>query len=331
MVINGQMDLIWLDAGMREQGILECAVFDGEVGQDYDFTLTVPKKYYAGLKDGYVYPRGAVEFGGKIVSCISRSDDGFVTFSGKTWFGMVGLQSARVFQWSSGHGNSLNVFLQNVFACVYGKIVPSTSYVMESTPTIPQEDGQPFVYLDILKSLFEQAGKLPVLSAQYSAAGVMSIKCETRNPLEYDQSDYTSDTVPVEVEKQFVLVKHVTIYKASNPSVVPKTATMNADGTWTVTSGDSPVSKNGFTERYIAIPVDDDTFANPDWDAIIESVQVKDAATIQNAYTLNPSVGDTVTGKDETTGITATAKVTSKSLHISDGVPIFTFDTAQGV
>ena len=43
------MDIIWLDGNLREQGVLENAILDSEVGQHYDFTLTVPKKDYAKL------------------------------------------------------------------------------------------------------------------------------------------------------------------------------------------------------------------------------------------------------------------------------------------
>lgn len=332
-MVMKHMDVVYLDSGMKEQGVLADVVFECEIGNENGFTLTVTKSDYKKVANCFVYPVGAVEFGGKVTSCISNSENGYVTFAGKTWIGLLGLNSAPYFNWSPNSSRLLSTYLSDVLAPLNQKVVPITTYTMPSAPEIVAEDGKPVEYYAVYDGLMKQAERIPVFSAAYAADGSVTIQIDTRVPVEYDSLNYSSDVIPVEVEKQFQPVTMVTIC-AKNPNTgnwyVPKVAKMVSDGVWEYeTSTPSPYV--GLYSRRVGLVLSVEEYTNPDWSSIIDSVQVKDAATIRLAGELTPDVGDTVTSRDETTGITATAKVTSKTLHISDGVPIFSFDTAQGV
>ena len=332
MVIN-HMDVIWLDSSMKEQGILENVVFESEMGRENSFTIMVPKSDYQKIANGFVYPVGAIGFGGKVTSCISNSEDGYVTFAGMTWVGLLGLNSTPYFNWSPNGTHKLSLYLNDALSPLNGKVVAITTYTTESVPTIPEEDGKPVEYLAVYESLLEQTGRVAVFSGAYESDGSMKIQIDTRAVLTFNSWDFTSDVMPLEVEKQYQKVTHIAIC-AKNPSTgnwyTPKVAKMISDDVWEVDTV-TPSPYTGLFARKVGLVLSVEDYTNPNWDEIIASVQVQDAATVRVAGTLDPDVGDTVSGKDETTGITATAKVTSKTLHISDGVPIFSFETAQGV
>lgn len=325
------MDLIYLDSNRREQGVVKNAEFESEVGGYFDFTLKVPKSEYFRLAGNYVYPRGAVEFGGKITDCDINSDDGFVTFTGKTWLGMVGLGDLPSYYLSQNAQHSLQRYASDIISqanlSLGSFLVASTDYNMPQAAQMLEADGEPLNMLDVLLDLYNQAGRVVTYSPTYSN-GRLFIIIGSRAPVVYSSLDYANNVIPVEVDKQLQPVTRI-IYAMENEGAAPseKRRYLQRDGTWS-SSGALNDTYIGFEARTVTVFAESqEEFDNPDWTAIVDAVQLKDSAVIKASGTLPVDVGDIVTSRDDTTGITATETVRSKSLQLIDGVPIYSFET----
>ena len=244
---------------------------------------------------------------------------------------MVGLHTLPIYSFTSNPSHILGNYANDIlnYAGLNTRIVPVSAYEMGQAAARIKSDNNQYNMLDALIGLYRQAGKVPTLSAHYYD-GKMSVLLDARSPITHDALDYANNTIPIEVEKQFQPVTEVKItYPVAEGNVIPvKTKVMTRSGTWV----DSTTLENMYTAfeaRTVTVVVSEEEFNLPDWDAIIESVQLKDTAAVSVANDLKPDVGDIVTAKDEVTGISATAKVSSVSLHISNDVPIFNFDTEQ--
>lgn len=328
------MELIYLDSDLREQGIIRNAEFDSEVGGFYDFSLTVPKSDYSRIAGGFVYPRGAIEFGGKITDCVVNSDQGFVTFNGKTWLGVVGLGELPTYSYTTNTQHRLDKYVLDIISQasidLQNWLTPSTDYKLSQAAQLMTSDDGVINMLDVLVNLYAQAGKVITYSPYYSADGRMFINIGARDPVTYNSFDYANNVIPVEVEKRLQPVTRI-IYALENEGAAPstKTAHLKKDGTWIETN--SPAINDiyiGFYTRTVTVYAETpEDFANPNWAAIVDEVQIKDSAYVSVSSALAVDVGDIVTGKDETTGVSATQTVKSKSLHLSGGIPILSFET----
>lgn len=319
------MDLIYLDENLREQGVIKNASFSSEIGTNYDFMLTVPKTDYAKLGGKFIYPQGAFEFGGKIITCDVDSSNDFVTFNGVTWLGFLGMSKILWLQYDQEE-LSLDAHIDRVLAYVrmQGIMIPNTGVTMESPPSNPDFDNHELSILEIILDLFSQAGVLPAVKAVYSGSS-MAIEIGAKEPEHYDPSTYSDTALPVSVIKQYQPVTYIGISCVDNDLVLPiKQAYLGSDGIWHLGQRGC---YTGFNTLYASVMVDYDSYQNPDWAQIAKDLQRKDSASVNSTGKLFPDVGDLVTGRDETTGVEVTESVTSKTLDWTNGVPIFAFET----
>ena len=345
------MDVIWINPNMRtdlggevlkshpsEVGVLSYAEFDSEIGSENAFSLTVPKRDFdkiAGTRGGMVYPVGAFEFGGKITGCTSNSEDGFVTFTGKTWLGMLGLHEVCTFAYSAT-GLRMDGYINDILARarMSGVMAASTDHVLQSVPRAYPFSGEVYSMLSVMKYLFTQAEQVPTITPVF-ADGVLSVRIGARDPKTYTALDFGGLSVPTEIEKAFQPVTNISISTVVNDVVqTPKYAWMDKDGVWQYsnTAGQVPgFYYEDFTGRQAALFVSEEEYAafGSHIVQIVNSLQVSDTASVSASGSLSPDVGDYVTVRDDVTGIEATSEIASKTLHISDGVPVFSFQTAR--
>lgn len=331
------MELIYLDANRVEQGVLEDAQFVSEIGEYYEFTLTVKKNRYKDLVGGYVYPRGAFAFGGKILKCTSRSYEDLVTFTGRTWMGMLGTQTILSFAYVAGQDSHKmsDYLIDLLYQAAYTPVMqPDTDYVLPQAATLPDgTNKEPKTVLELTEDLYRQANMVPVWRPAYDANGKMTLLLGGKSRKTYSSDDYSSDVLPVEVEVDYQKITKIIIgYAQSNGSLMQtRIGFLTSAGTWLDSAIDViHVDYTGFDGHVVAVVLSQEEATVPqrfDFQKLADELQADGSATVSIAGKLVPDVGDTVIGKDLTTGIVVQSQITSKTLNLTKDVSVFSFQT----
>lgn len=303
----------YTDASMNEVAFLDEFVFDSDVGQTDTFSLTVKKSLYNDLKDAFIFVWDDFSCGGKITSVVSNSDSGLVTFSGRTWRGLL---EDKFLTFSSSYrndtiGNIINEILEIV---ELGEIMKS-----EQNDRVTATGIGGFSALQTISWMFESVDSILFFDFDQIDKKVV---IRSRKKETYNQDEYSSIVFPCEVE--IGLHPYTEVFCKSESSV-SATAYLQKDGS---------VGKNryftGANARCLAV------FENTQSESESYSLAANKLIELQAITNVNVKignvdevvmVGDFVETIDETTGIRVIAKVVSKSLHMTNKNKMAEFQT----
>jgi hypothetical protein len=315
------MELIYTDASLVEQGYLKGFDLDMENGTENDFEMTTDISKYEVLKENYcIYVEDESNFGGKITALMPNTENSTLKYYGLTWRGLLTRQIIR-----PTTGQAYRSYTNKSTSYIINDILTATGLdeffsVSETSDSISyQFDRYCTVYDGIVKMLKDNGQKL---LCKFTGTGVLLTAAAA---VDHSADDYSSEQFDFAAKKDYAPVNHVIgLGSGELAGRDVYDAYLQADGTAGTT--------RYYTEEVVAVL---DVSGSESHDELIKATNealLSYQATSSIDITIRDisvDIGDTVSGREEITGISVTKPIKNKILKMSDTDYTITYVTGE--
>lgn len=318
------MDLIYMNASREDIGVLLAYELDLSFGaNENDFALKVGEKNHCCEAGYFIYAQGT-EYGGIIDAVTSDTATGEVTYSGRTWHGIL---NSKVLEPDAGQdyltvqGEANAVLASLVARCgLDGLFSVSTE---DSGITLPKYAMNRYIsaYDGIRKMLQTVNAKLLM---HYGLSGV---SLSVAPVVDHTQSGLDSDVVDFSAKRTKGKVNHL-ICLGSGELKDRTVLHLYADADGNIGKTQSLFGVNEYTEVYDYSGVEDvEELEKGGRDRLKELLQ-QDELSVSIDDTSNLfDIGDIVGARDNVTGVSVAVPIAQKIVTIKDGITEVSYST----
>ena len=311
------MDLIYTNADRVEQGVLQAYEMDLAFGADEnDFECTVTTKNHVCENGSLLFFEGT-EYGGMVDSIESNTATDEVTYSGRTWHGIL---NSKVLEPDSGNSYLVvNGEANAVLASLIARMGLSDLFgasTEDSGLTISGYKMNRYItgYDGIIKMLESVGGKLKIKFSD----GVAVLSAHPIKDYTQDE-EFDSDLVPFTAKRNYKTVNHLVCLgsgELSNRLVVHLYA--NAEGNISETQTFAGLNEITAVYEYSNISDRAELIAEGT-EKFKELLSTDEIAIDFDADTDEFDVGDIIGAVDNVTGLSAYATIKKKVLAVKNG------------
>ena len=318
------MDLIYMNASREDIGVLLAYELDLSFGaNENDFALKVDEKNHCCEAGYFIYAQGT-EYGGIIDAVTSDTATGEVTYSGRTWHGIL---NSKVLEPDAGQdyltvqGEANAVLASLVARCgLDGLFSVSTE---DSGITLPNYAMNRYIsaYDGIRKMLQTVNAKLLM---HYGLSGV---SLSVAPVVDHTQSGLDSDVVDFSAKKTKGKVNHL-ICLGSGELKDRTVLHLYADADGNISKTQSLFGVNEYTEVYDYSGVEDVEELEKGGRDRLKALLQQDELSVSIDDTSNLfDIGDIVGAHDNVTGVSVAVPIAQKIVTIQDGIQDVSYST----
>lgn len=318
------MDLIYTNSKREDAGVLLAYELDLSFGSsENDFELKVSNSGNVCEAGGYIYIQGT-EYGGIIDAVESDTANAEVTYSGRTWHGIL---NSHIFLPDAGQdyltvsGEANAVLASLVKRCGLDDLF--TVSAEDSGITIPTTQMNLYIegYSGICKVLQKAGAKLLI---RYGASGP---ELSAAKIADYSQDGVDSDVMDFTAKRSKGKVNHLICLgkgELKNRLIVH----LYADEEGNISTTQSLFGANEYATTYEYSSVDDAEELTENGKDRFAELQAQDElnVTINDTSELY-DIGDIVGASDSTTGISVAVTIQQKIVTIKDGTTEVSYST----
>ena len=311
------MDLIYANSSREDIGVIPDYDFDLAFGSDEnDFELTVSRNGHCCEAGHYIYIEGT-EYGGIVDAITSDTATENVTYSGRTWHGILNSKilcpdAGESYLTVSGDANT-------ILGTLLSRMGLTALFSASSAPSGINVSGYQFAryvsgYDGIRQMLKSVSAKLRVAysggSAVLSAAPIV----------DYTQDGLDSDQLALKVKKTANKVNHLICLgsgELANRTVVH----LYADASGNISQTQTFTGTAEYTAVYDYSNADDTAeLIKGGTERLKELLQQDDLTVDVNEVDDPYDVGDIVGASDDVTGVTIAVPITKKIIRVQNGI-----------
>lgn len=317
------MDLIYMNSSMQDIGVLTRYEFDLAYGSDEnDFELKVNAENHCCDAGYYVYIEGT-EYGGIIDAVASDTANEEVTYTGRTWHGILNSKvlcpdAGQDYLTVSGDANS-------VLAALIDRLDLSAIFTASSETSALSFNGYKMEryatgYDGIRKMLKSNGGKLLV---EYKGDKVIL----SAVPLaDYTDNAFDSDILSFTAKMAARKVNHL-ICLGKGELKNRLVAHLYADANGTISQTQTQTGLDEYTAVYEYSSIDDAAKLIESGMERLAELQKQDDLSISVSETDdNYDIGDIVGATDNVTGVSIAVPISKKIVTIQNGVEAISYD-----
>lgn len=311
------MDLIYANSSREDIGVIPDYDFDLAFGSDEnDFELTVSRNDHCCEAGYYIYIEGT-EYGGIVDAITSDTATENVTYSGRTWHGILNSKilcpdAGESYLTVSGDANT-------ILGTLLSRMGLTALFSASSAPSGINISGYQFAryvsgYDGIRQMLKSVSAKLCV--AYSSGSAVLS----AAPIVDYTQDGLDSDQLALEVKKTTNKVNHLICLgsgELANRTVVH----LYADASGNISQTQTFTGTAEYTAVYDYSNADDTAeLIKGGTERLKELLQQDDLTVDVNEVDDPYDVGDIVGASDDVTGVTIAVPITKKIIRVQNGI-----------
>lgn len=310
--------LIYTDSDRNDIGYLSGFSLDLENGKDNDFELVLPLSDFSKLRpDCFIYCENNPQYGGRVDEYNPVAESNIVKFKGRTWRGILS-QKILLSHVSYAADSILRDIIQHTLnlSDFNDSFVANENY---ATIGSAAQIGQFQTPLNVLETIFGFIGCRP--SFIYDPA-IKKIRIGAEAVVDYSSQEFGSGKVNLDININSKPINHVV---ALTKSGAVKHRYLLYDGTQSETIQE--IKGSAEVMHYLNVSSDDESKIS---EAMADIINKSVAAAKSCAVTVSSfsaDIGDIVGGRDKTTGVFASAKVTSKILKMDKFTSIVNLET----
>lgn len=311
------MDLIYANASREDIGVIPDYDFDLAFGSDEnDFELKVSQNDHCCEAGYYVYIEGT-EYGGIIDAVTSDTAAEEVTYSGRTWHGIL---NSKILCPDAGE-NYLTVSgdANTILGTLLSRMGLTTFFSASSAPSGISVSSYQFAryvsgYSGIMKLLKSVSAKL-VLS--YSGGSVVL----SAVPLvDYTQDGLDSDLIDMKIKKATNKVNHL-ICLGSGELAGRMVIHLYADASGNVSQTQTFTGIDEYTDVYDYSNAEDTAELIKGGTERLKELWQQDDLTVDVNDVADPyDIGDIVGASDDVTGVNIAVPITKKIVRVQNGI-----------
>lgn len=310
--------LIYTDIDRNDIGYLNGFSLDLENGKDNDFELTLPLSEFSKLHPNcLIYCENSPQYGGRIDEYNPVAASNIVKFKGRTWRGIFS-QKILTSHVSYAADSILSDIIQHTinlsdFNDMF-KPVKNTGTMGKAA-----QIGKFSSPLNALETIFNLINCRP--SFTYDPT-IKKVKIGAEAIVDYSSQEFGSGKVNLDININTKPVNHVV---ALTKSGAVKHRYLLYDGTQSETAQE--IKGSDEVMRFINVSSDDESKISEAMAEVINSSLAAAKSCAVTISSLSADIGDIVGGRDRTTGVFASAKITSKVLKMDKFTSVVNLET----